>query len=1077
MIKLLDSENLDYNLTSLTTVLTHTPSAASPMRCQVLLKIGDGSKDLDGSGGAFDIGITVGGVKVEPYPEAVYFATRDSGDSARLAWWSQEFPVVANDAVTVTLMSPNAADTDVDVVAYLYDVNAVDVIAVSGDTTAADNLETACDGGAYNLGGGSIVAASVTAEVSADVTKVSGDATAANNLELMYDGTGYTDATAPASRSQLSNLAVTGAAVNTIATSAVLTTGTQASGTYVSTAANDSVRHTITDVGNAIDIYYEFSVGGDGVPTGVAIDGYLLGQNDILTVYGYDWVTGWIAIGSYAGGAAVDASRTYPLFTSMVGSGADLGKVRVRFYAASGLSTASLNIDQIYVQYAVVNRSVGYQNGAIWIDTVNGTAGTTAWINGTADNPVDSLADATTLSTALNLTSFHLAVASEITFTVNHENTKIFGGGTIHLGGYSVAGTIFEDMESIDGIGTGDYAIFMHCGIGDMTIPNADFHDCHLTGTITSISSSTYEFINCVDSAVGAGSNATFVFTASVDAMFRAWKGGLQLDDMASTNSSIIDGAGRIIIDASSTGGSITLRGFFPYSTGGDDFVAAGGTLVDDQAYSEGLVADAVWDESITSHGDSGTTGDALATIDSNVNSILTDTETTIPDQITALNDLSAAEVNAECDSAIADAEPVDANVIQIGGVVQSLTDLKDFVDTGYDPSTHKVAGVVLADNLTQIASAAASTQIQADVQAVVETNNLDHLCKTATAAADMTTEVADNTVMSRVLANGDTSGFDPSTDGLQPIRDRGDTAWITGGGTSLTDILNVSMLVPLDIDLANTATYRTGLMLINALDDLPSTAEIAPGTIDIDRKAIGGTSWVSVISGAACSEAAGLIYYDEVFDAGTGYVEGDSIRITFKGQKITVAANDYEISDSTGRMCYTNIRQTMRGTDSAALSTDLATHDGKLDTVDANVDLALEDTAELQGNQGNWLTATGFATSGALTTHDGKLDTVDANVDLILEDTGTTIPATITTLQGTTTKLEGMFELDGAVYKFTANALEEAAGDATLANQALILEDIEDMKGTGFVKDTNSLVDITPATPIHVTVETTVVE
>jgi hypothetical protein len=43
----------------------------------------------------------------------------------------------------------------------------------------------------------------------------------------------------------------------------------------------------------------------------------------------------------------------------------------------------------------------------------------------------------------------------------------------------------------------------------------------------------------------------------------------------------------------------------------------------------------------------------------------------------------------------------VTANVDQIGGAAQSLTDLKDFADTGYDPSTHKVAGVVLADTVT----------------------------------------------------------------------------------------------------------------------------------------------------------------------------------------------------------------------------------------------------------------------------------------------------------------------------------------------------------------------------------------
>lgn len=41
----------------------------------------------------------------------------------------------------------------------------VDIIAISGDTTAANNLEAACDGTGYNIGGGDVVAASVTAGV------------------------------------------------------------------------------------------------------------------------------------------------------------------------------------------------------------------------------------------------------------------------------------------------------------------------------------------------------------------------------------------------------------------------------------------------------------------------------------------------------------------------------------------------------------------------------------------------------------------------------------------------------------------------------------------------------------------------------------------------------------------------------------------------------------------------------------------------------------------------------------------------------------------------------------------------
>jgi len=68
-----------------------------------------------------------------------------------------------------------------------------------------------------------------------------------------------------------------------------------------------------------------------------------------------------------------------------------------------------------------------------------------------------------------------------------------------------------------------------------------------------------------------------------------------------------------------------------------------------------------------------------------------------------------------------------------------------------------------------------------------------------------------------------------------------------------------------------------------------------------------------------------------------------------------------------------------------------------------ADINAILVDTDDLQGNQGDWLTATGFATSGALTTHDGKLDTVDGIVDNILVDTGTTLPAQLDSMSGGT--------------------------------------------------------------------------
>lgn len=49
----------------------------------------------------------------------------------------------------------------------------VNAVQISGDGTAADNLEAACDGGSYNVGGGAVVAASVTGAVGSVTAAVS----------------------------------------------------------------------------------------------------------------------------------------------------------------------------------------------------------------------------------------------------------------------------------------------------------------------------------------------------------------------------------------------------------------------------------------------------------------------------------------------------------------------------------------------------------------------------------------------------------------------------------------------------------------------------------------------------------------------------------------------------------------------------------------------------------------------------------------------------------------------------------------------------------------------------------------
>ncbi len=101
------------------------------------------------------------------------------------------------------------------------------------------------------------------------------------------------------------------------------------------------------------------------------------------------------------------------------------------------------------------------------------------------------------------------------------------------------------------------------------------------------------------------------------------------------------------------------------------------------------------------------------------------------------------------------------ANVTQLGGVAQSLTDLKDFADEGYDPATNKVQGVVLVDTLTTYTGntlqTADHTATIADIPTVAEFN-----ARTLVAASyfdPATDAVANVTLVATTTTNTDMVG------------------------------------------------------------------------------------------------------------------------------------------------------------------------------------------------------------------------------------------------------------------------------------------------------------------------------
>jgi hypothetical protein len=420
-------------------------------------------------------------------------------------------------------------------------------------------------------------AALVGGLMSSDVTAISTDTNAADNLELQFDGTGVVGDTFPSTQSQLSGIANVGAAISRAASAYVLTTGTQSSGTIANVAALDGTNHEHTDTAGVMELYYEFNVGA-GIPTSVTVTGYLNGANDSLDVYGYDWVaTAWVQIGTFDGKSiSTNDVNSYEMFTDMVGTGANTGLVRVRFYAASGLTTATLAVDQIFCSFA--QGSSGYEMGAVWIDTTASNTNTVVGIDGTSTNPVSTIAAANTIAAATNLNKFEVAPGSSITFAASQTN-QIFHGGSwsLALGGQDISNTVFSGCEDISGTGTtatGE-AHFDHCtfdGAGT-TLGTSHFDNCGFAGTLTLSSAGDYVLNHCY-SGVAGGGTPVIDFGAAVgntNLNMRDYSGGVQIDNKDGTGTDLmsLEGNGQLIVSASSSG-AINLRGNFKVTnTGG----------------------------------------------------------------------------------------------------------------------------------------------------------------------------------------------------------------------------------------------------------------------------------------------------------------------------------------------------------------------------------------------------------------------------------------------------------------------------------------------------------------------------
>lgn len=401
-------------------------------------------------------------------------------------------------------------------------------------------------------------AAAATGLLPSNVTELGGDTVPLGNLALMYDGTGYTDDTAPASRAQVGQISSGSAAISTVAASATVTTGTETL-TYAVTSQLDGIYHEVADVTNSTEFYYEFNVGGNGIPVEFIWDGYAQSNGDSYAVKAYNWDgAAWDQIDSIvAANGTTIVNDTFQATNAHVGTGADIGKVRLQFTSIDGTHFAT---DRVLCSYAVVAQSVGYDGGQVWLNTVSGKAGTLVHTNGMADNQSLTLADAITVAAAIPLNRFYASNDSIITFAESHTNETWSGQGwTCALGGQDVSSSHFHHCNDISGIGTspsGELHV-LDSHVGAITLGQSHITRCSFTSTFAAGAAGAYTIEDSRSGVAGSGApTLTFSGTGSATTInARGWQGG-----------------GNWVFDSNCTGSvEVLIGGSHTVTTGGGD--------------------------------------------------------------------------------------------------------------------------------------------------------------------------------------------------------------------------------------------------------------------------------------------------------------------------------------------------------------------------------------------------------------------------------------------------------------------------------------------------------------------------
>lgn len=265
--------------------------------------------------------------------------------------------------------------------------------------------------------------------------------------------------------------------------------------------------------------------------------------------------------------------------------------------------------------------NAGYERGAVWVDTNASNTNTVVGIDGTATNPVSTMAAANTLAAALGTNILYLVAGSSIALVQAHNFwTFIAYGATIALGGQSINGAVFFGAKingNDDGSNT-NRVRYIDCDVDGSTLGQFIMCRCRLTaGTLTLAETGTYFMDACYSGVAGTGTPA-LDFGAGLNASnvnVRHYSGGIEIENMGAGTGSYnmsLEGHGQLVINANcSATSTVAIRGNFTVT----DNAGGAVTLSDDARITRSEIADDVHDEATAGHTGAGTFGLQLKTV------------------------------------------------------------------------------------------------------------------------------------------------------------------------------------------------------------------------------------------------------------------------------------------------------------------------------------------------------------------------------------------------------------------------------------------------------------------------------